>query len=101
MVRKLLKTRVAPFLDQLRSEGRLQLLRELMPIDHAVTALIEKVQQHVDFLTRKPKVQGAESVLELKVRDNTPIDPDPINYGRSLPSESKLLNTSWRLTLLD
>jgi hypothetical protein len=40
-----------------------------MPIDHAVAALIDIVQQHVDFLTRKPKVQGAKSVLELKVRD--------------------------------
>jgi hypothetical protein len=69
MVGDLLQTRVAPFLDQLRSEGGLQLLRELMPIDHTVTALIDIVQQHVNFLTRKPKVQSSKSVLELKVRD--------------------------------
>jgi hypothetical protein len=45
----------------------LEFLGEFMPVDHAITTLIDVIEEHVNLLTSEAKVKCSEGILEFQI----------------------------------
>lgn len=67
VVNQALQAWLASLIDQHGHVGGLQFARELHPVDHTITTLVDVIEDEIDFFAGQPQIQCSEGVLEFQI----------------------------------